>query len=177
MTGGCMLPGQEIDPSVYTAMSAYGVLPPEGLLECNGMVDGFVSDCPDGMDSQGRGLYSAFGMDVSGRCYYLGLTPVDDTDCEERLGDQLSDRLEEMRIEWVLSGGSDPLDTRDAMGFLAEFCSRYGMPSDDYGELLDMIPDESTEITITGGTSQDEWDAQTAMLMHDRASILRYRRA
>ena len=171
-----LLPGQEVDPCLYEDMSAYGMEPPKGLLECNGMVDGFISDCPEGIDSYGRGLHAAFGTDGSGRCFYLGLTPVEDRGNGDRPGHQLCDRLEDMRMDWILSGGSDPLDTRDSMNFLAEYCSRFGLVSDDYGELLGMIPDESTEISITGGTSPDQWDQDTSMLMHDRASILRYRR-
>ena len=43
-----LLPGQEVDPCLYEDMSAYGMEPPKGLLECNGMVDGFITDCPEG---------------------------------------------------------------------------------------------------------------------------------
>ena len=173
---GSMFPGQQVDPSDYVELSYNGIPAPEGLLECNGMVGGFVSDRPEGIDSHGRELYPAFGMDAEGGCHYLGLTPLDMAGCDASDTEDLHPSLEEMRIEWILRGGSDPLDTRDSLNFLAEYGSRFGFPSDDYGALLAMIPGESMVDVITEGLPQEDWDPDTAMLMHDRSAILRYRR-
>lgn len=176
MSEGYLLPGQEVDPSVYMGMAAYGIMPPDGLLECNGMAEGFVCDTPDGIDSYGRELYSAFGMDAEGRCYYLGLTPMEESPCRGPRSDDMVSVLEDMRMDWILGGGSDPLDTRDALMFLSEYCTRFGIQSEDYGELLSMIPGDSMVGIMTEGLPQEDWDADTAMLMHDRAALLRYRR-
>lgn len=175
MNGMFLLPGQEVDPSVYDGMSVYGTEPPEGLLELNGMTDGFVGDCPDGIDSDGRELFPAFGTDALGRCFYLGLTPLSPDGPGEPFPDDVMSGLEDMRMDWILAGGSHHLDTGDAMTFLTEYCSRFGLPSDDYGELLDMVSDGSLADTVTCGLPQDSWDIDTAMLMHDLSSILRYR--
>ena len=171
---GFRFPGQRIDPSEYVSLSYDGIDPPDGLLECTGMAEGFVIGVPDAYESDGTALHQAFGMDALGSYYYLGLVPVSCTECDPGTSVPMADILADMRSDWVYRGGSHPLDTRDSMEFLVCYCSRNGIAYDDYGSLLDSIPEVSTELAITRGRPVGEWDSETAMLMHGRSSILRY---
>ncbi len=168
-------PGQEIGLDRYMAMSVGAAEPPTGLLEADGMDEGYILAVPSAIRGDGMELHHAFGRDGSGTCYYLGLVPFDGG--ADAMGIGPADIREEicrMRSDWVFSGGRHPLDTDLALEFLTEFCSMFGIPTDDYGELLDSIGSDGMEEAITCGKPPEMWDSETSLLMNDRSAILRY---
>ena len=167
-------PGQEISESRYLDLATESMAPPEGLLEADGMDEGFVLAPHGAVSVDGCRLYHAFGRDSVGRCYYLGLVQVGDECSNDDLTEAVRDELQTMRLNWVCGGGHHMLDSSQAQSFLEEYCVRFGIPEEDYGQLLESIPTEYMEFTITQGSDPGSWDADTALLMNDRAAILRY---
>lgn len=172
--GAMPFPGAEISESDYTALSVGSIAPPEGLLEADDMAEGFVLPRCGAVSIDGHRLHHAFGRDGLGRCYYLGLVQVADDAGMEEMAEAVREELDTMRLNWVCGGGHHILDSRQAQSFLEEYCMRFGIPEGDYGQLLESIPTDDMEFSITNGSDPGSWDADTAMLMNDRAAILRY---
>ncbi len=167
-------PGQEIGLDRYMDMSVGAVAPPMGLLEADGMDEGYMLAVPSAIRGDGAELHHAFGQS-RGRCYYLGLVPSDGDaveDCIEPA--DMRDAISCMRSDWVFAGGRHPLDSDLALDFLTEFCALYGIPTDDYGNLLDSIASDDMESIITCGKPPEMWDSETSLLMNDRSALLRY---
>ena len=167
-------PGAEIPEPDYLNLSAGSIAPPDGLLEADDMAEGFVLPHCGAISIDGHRLHHAFGRDGLGRCYYLGLVQVGDDGGIEEMAEAVREELDTMRLNWVCGGGHHILDSRQAQSFLEEYCMRYGIPEGDDGQLLESIPTDDMEYSITKGSDPGSWDADTAMLMNDRAAILRY---